>query len=684
MPQAISLGVLGLLNNTAIVGLIGGAGVVAIANAAPAILLGLALTAGHQMLVGQPNVPKPEDGKFNLKQTVPSLPYILGRVKKGGDYVFLEEKGGVAWHIMVHAAHSIQGYVEHWLHDERATFGPNGWITSPEHFISPNTGPKVRIATRVGSDIGLPYDQIVSAFPTIWTNNHRGDGLASVMMRVNSSSQQNFQKYFPQGMPQHSAVIDGHNRILDPRNGSRSFTRNIALHRLWHLTHPVGGRLTEADIYMPDWRHSANVCDQFVLNRVGQQRRRYHGGMWFRAENKPADVGRILDEAAQQVIYERADGSIGVHAGEFVPPSVRLTANDIRSLSYDANRRRATTVLAVRGRYTDPEKDYNTADAAIYGAPYPSDDERTKTVENQAVQDHNHMARLQKAAFIRANAPRVQIMADYEPSREVPYQRYITVHYPARLTEATVEIIGRPKLSLANLTYTFEGIVIPSTIYAFDATTEEGEPGSNVEIVQGEGIPLPIGFSPVVKTETVTGGSTAAFIEATFGFQNSAFRYELELEPVAGGPRISAMGQAGETVVRTQYLADGVQYRVRARTWGVNTSSDWTAPVTLTTTADPMAPGMPATVSVTGGEGQVTFNWTAPNSANYAGARLYLNTANSFASATLVGTEYGAPSAVDSFTAAGIAAGTYYGWVVAINGSGIGSAPAPTGLVTVT
>jgi hypothetical protein len=197
-------------------------------------------------------------------------------------------------------------------------------------------------------------------------------------------------------------------------------------------------------------------------------------------------------------------------------------------------------------------------------------------------------------------------------------------------------------------------------------------------------VPVPEGFGVTIQTETVSGGSSAAFGEATVSFQNETFQYELEWQKTSGGEIQQTLGVVEELTVRTLYLADGVEYRFRARTWSAGTSSDWTDYVTRTATADPDAPGAPGTVSATGGVGDIAFEWTAPNSANYFGARLYINTIDSFGSATLIGTEYGAPSAEDGATVAGIAPDSYYGWVVSINGSGVESSPTPTGLVTVT
>src|SRR4051812_44079898 len=80
MPQLISLGAL-------IVSSIGTT--VAAANALYLGTLALGyggLIAGATLLskafATKPSVPKPEDGTYNLKQPVPALPIVLGRVKK--------------------------------------------------------------------------------------------------------------------------------------------------------------------------------------------------------------------------------------------------------------------------------------------------------------------------------------------------------------------------------------------------------------------------------------------------------------------------------------------------------------------------------------------------------------------------------------------------------------------------
>jgi hypothetical protein len=682
MPQIISLGAL-------IVSSLGTT--VAAANALYLGTLALGyggLIAGATLiskaLAPKPSVPKPEDGTYNLKQSVPALSIVLGRVKKAGDYVFLEQNGGTAYHIIVGAGHRINQFVQHYLHDEAVTLDGNGSVVAPAHFYK-RSSVYVSINDRVGLDAESAYASVISAFPSIWRSSHRGDGLASVLMRVQTAASDVYLEIYPNQMPEHSAIIEGM-LLYDPRSGSTSFSTNLALMRLWHLTSPFGGKMSIADMYLPDWVNAANVGDKFVINRSGASERQYHGGLWFRANSDPVEVGKTLDQAAELVVYERADGKIGVHAGEYIAPTVVFDRRNIKAFALNANVDPANTVLAVRGRFTDPSDLYNTNDAAIYGNPYIGEDtERTLTVENVAVQSHNHIQRMQKLAYIRRNGKKVSITAHYDLDNDPSYQRFVRIQYGPKLADAVIEITSKVTVSLRDMTVSFSGIVVPTDLYAFNAATEEGDPGSSVVIIPPSGVPLPVNFNVVIQTEVVAGGSSAAYALATWDFVSSALTYEFEWERTTSstGPQ-SALSSAPNTQVRSAYLADGTQYRFRMRTWGAGASSEWTSYELRTAVADPSPPAVVAGASATGGSGSVSFSWTAPNSANYAGVRLYINTTNSFSGATLVGTEYGPPNIADGRVVTGVSAGTKYGFIVAINASGTAAAAVATGAVTVT
>lgn len=661
-----------------------------------AILGGLAYAS--TLFVEKPKVPRPEDGSYNLKQPVPSIPYVYGRVKKGGDYVFLEERGGTAYHVIVWCGRRIKGFVKHYGHDNPLTLDGSGNVTS--HYTR-NGEPYVNIQSRVGLDAETAYPDVVAAFTPAWTNQHRGDGLASVRMSARTPKDKYYMEVFPNQMPEHTAIGDGM-LLYDPRKDSTvggsgshrswdhntwEFSSNLALMRMDHLAQPFGGKLGYERFYMPDWMNAATVCDQVVTNRTGGVESRYHGGMWFRANTDPVDVGRTLDEAGELVVYERNDGLIGVHAGEFVTPDLRLTQDHIFAIEVDKNKRLSSTVLAVRGRYQNPSNHYNTEDAAIYGDPYGELDEteRTKTFDNAAVQSHNHCQRKQKLTFIRANARRVTISADYSAAKNCAYRRFIRVNYPSRgLVEATIEITSTVSLDLRNMRVSFGGIVVPDDLYSFNAAIEEGTPGNAIPPIESGGVPVPTGFTVEVRNEVVAGGSTAAYLFGSWNDMGDGLRYEMEYERTSSSTGVQSVYAADdENFVRSGYLVDGAEYRVRLQAWGGGTPSGFTGYQTIVATADPVAPGPVTSPSLAAGAGQVTFNWMAPNSANYFASRLYLNTVDSFSGAALVATEYGAAAANDARTVTGLSPGTVYGFIVAINASGVAASPVATGPATV-
>lgn len=637
--------------------------------------------------------PKPADGKVTSQQNVPSLPVVLGRAKRTGDQFFMEERSGALFWGIVFAGHRINDYVAHYLHDEEITLSgdANGSnVIGPLHFYTYYDGGLfvyVSMQWRLGLPLETAYSYLTGNFPELWTADHRGDGLASAVYAFQTAPDTHFSNVYPNGRPEPSAIIEGA-LVYDPRDEEQDpedpdtwvFSTNLALLRLHHLTQPYGGRLSlTEDINLDDWAAAADVCDETVLNRTAEEEPRYHGGLWFRYDSDQIDIGRLIDEAGELVIYEDADGKIGVHPGEMVEPDVRITADDIFAIKYDANKRNATNVLAVRGRFTDPEQVYNTVDAAIYGDPYAGDDtQRTVTIDNQAVQSHNHMARLQKLKFTRSNAPRVTITMHYDASgsgQNIRYRRWVTVHYPSRgMDEAIVEIVGRPKLLPQNLTYTFEGIIVPAGLYDFDAATEEGQPSGSAEEAVSLGIPVPEDFDIVLEGETVSAGQPQSFAVASWTHVSDALTYELEYQIAdETAPAKSVISLPGDTEVRTPYLADGTEYRFRLRTKSNGANSVWTSYINETTSSDAVAPGDPTDLASTAAGYNVTITWTNPNSPNLYRTVLYRSTTSSFGDATPVFIVYGGIAEGRIYDDNGLAALEYFWWVRSFNASGAAS-----------
>jgi hypothetical protein len=99
-------------------------------------------------------------------------------------------------------------------------------------------------------------------------------------------------------------------------------------------------------------------------------------------------------------------------------------------------------------------------------------------------------------------------------------------------------------------------------------------------------------------------------------------------------------------------------------------------------TTDTVITGPVTDVVATPGTGTVAVAFNLPSDANVAGARVYRNTVDDFATATRETTVYGGPSAALTADLV-LPAGSYFFWVAAINGSGLEATEVATGSVTI-
>jgi hypothetical protein len=124
-------------------------------------------------------LPQPPNGSINERQAIPPLRVVCGRGKVGGDLAFLETNIGYLYEIYVHAAHRIEGYVTHYLHDEIVTFDEGtGLATAPTHFID-----AVLIRDRLGGDSNTA---IFTGIWDFWTEDRRRSGLCRLQIRPGS------------------------------------------------------------------------------------------------------------------------------------------------------------------------------------------------------------------------------------------------------------------------------------------------------------------------------------------------------------------------------------------------------------------------------------------------------------------------------------------------------------------
>lgn len=226
MAEVIGAAILSAIGTTA-------AEVAAAASAATTLTItasAVASTVGTLAITGatiglslalQPGLPKPESGHAPVKQAISPRQFAFGRVRISGPYACYEERNGQSYDIVALNQGRVVGFANFYLHDDEVTL-PGTLVTATVD-TAINDGryrQNVSIAWRFGAATETAYPNVTSGLPSVWTADHRGDGVASVMVECTGVKAADFQKVYPHGLPQPSAVIEGM-PLWDPRDAGQ-------------------------------------------------------------------------------------------------------------------------------------------------------------------------------------------------------------------------------------------------------------------------------------------------------------------------------------------------------------------------------------------------------------------------------------------------------------------------------
>ncbi|MDX0555531.1 hypothetical protein GOL37_27295 [Sinorhizobium medicae] len=687
-----------------------GATTISYASIASAIAT-TAISIGLQALMAQtPKPPKPEDGRSPLNQAIPFRTYAVGRTRLAGARMMWEAVGSNLYSVQAIAGHKIKSFNRFYLNDDE--------VTVVDNVVTPLTtggrygagSANVRLYTRLGANPETPYSELVSALGAdgIWTNAHRGDGQASLAMRAHNADAQDQQTAFPYGAPSPSVEIDGavcwdfRDPVQSPTNPNTwTWTRNSAVICAWHLCFNEFGfglDYTKALIPVIDlWKEEADVCDELVPLKGGGTEPRYECNGWDTTENGPKSGLNAILSTCDGHLVARGDGARILTVGKFRESrTATLTDADIvgHQVQYDVLFEDECNRLVPK--FTYPATNYTSCDTDFFedtAAQLSAGRVLTQEGSYEWCHQWRQARRLGKRDWLRLRQ-KVKGSLDVRLSGiNAVYARWVRLETPNRLPRLDGKLLEnrRSVLALTKGGFSMDFVEQPDGIDDWNPTTEEGQQPPVPPAVNASNIPTPVinliqakasnnsvyirvvvidpaddSFIPVVRYRVadIGAGTPGAWIEQPFpGADPSGGYINLNTNTVPVDQELQ---------VQVAFKASNGKY------------SNWSVTEEVTSTADPTPPGVVTSPSAVGGVGAATFNWNAPNSSNYAGAKIYWNTVNNFGTASYAGPpEYGASSSADS-TSRSFAAGTYYGWIVSINHSGIEGASAATGTFTVT
>ncbi|KQV33151.1 MULTISPECIES: hypothetical protein [unclassified Rhizobium] len=669
-----------------------------------------AVTMGLQMLLA-PKPPKPEDGKAPKTQALPYRQWCVGRNRIAGAYMLWESKGKRLFSVQALAGHKISAVRGFWLHDDRVELEDIDADGRTLFDDDDRYGDNISIWWRYGQPTETAYPGITDYLSAegIWTSNHRGDGQASVGMVCRSIDPEHQSERFPYGPPSISAEIDGA-VCWDFRDPSQSptnpstwlWTRNPAIILAWHLCFSeFGERLDYTKAIFPVldmWKEEADVCDERVSRAGGGDEARYECSGWDTTENSPKVAQNAILASCDGHLVCRGDGARILTVGKFRESRcAMLTDFDIvgHQVLYDVLFEDDTNRLIPK--FTYPATAYATADTDYFedtDAQLEAGRVLAQEAEYTWVQQWRQARRLGMREWRRLRQ-KVRGSLDVRLSGiNAVYHRWVRLATPKRLPKLDGKVIEnrRSVLAVTKGAFSMDFIAHPDNIDEWNPATDEGQAPPVPPNPNFENILAPVIDVVQAKQRNGTVYLRIVLLDPDDDSLTPVTRYRIADIDGLGTPGSwveqqfsSAKPSGGVIELATNVVPSDELLDVQALFKASNKRGDWCPTTNVTSSADPTPPGVATSVSATGGVGQATFAWRAPNSPNYSGARLFWNTVNDFSTSSYQGPpEYGSPNGLDSRTLTSLPAGTLYGWVQTINRSGVAASAVATGSFTVT
>jgi hypothetical protein len=656
------------------------------------IALSIALSVGASLLQRAlqktPKQPAPEDVQQSIRQGIAPRIRHYGRVKTSGPWLFGGTFEGGFYKVIAIAHGEIDAIEQFWVDDKTVTIDGSGIATtSPFDPVGPDN--RLKIEYRLGTATQTAFADPVANF-TEYTSAHQGKGIAMICARQYPVSENLYFETFPNGINTvYLAKIRGA-KILNPKTATTAWDDNAASVILDYLKSVDGMRLPTAIFETTQaqqmWEDAFDVCGEAVTLKGGGTEERFRIWGSHSLDERPADVvGRLL-AACDGRIIPTSDGGVGLSVGEYYTPTVILDEDAIESVSElsrgaDAEQRPNT----IRATFLNPDN-LQTGDADPW---QDATDVTARGIEAKDVSllmspSHGQTRRLMKLEYYRANPGWVGRFSFNKAGLAMLGERLVKIQIADYGIDDVFEI--------QSLEFTFgEGgivagctadlIAMPEEAWNWNAALEEGTAPVVVETTDGTDIPDPTGF-----TVTIVGG-IAPYALIEFDLPPLALHIEIEYKATADSVWLSIPVTIAGTEAQSPTLTDGVEYEFRARYVSINQKAgDYITPVTKTVTADAVAPSVVTGVSATGGSGQVTLDWTAPNSVNFERVVIRRFTADTEGSSVEISGSpvYGSPSLAGQYVETGLAADDYWYWIYATNGSGVEASGVATGSVTVT
>lgn len=358
---------------------VGAAGILPVASAAVIgqAVIGAALVGASllQSVLGRAPKINPGDFKSTFQTGDSSEIRAVGRVRVGGLKAFGNTHNGTDRYRLICHTKGRAGVVEnHYLGGREVTVESDGQVSSPP-WSTPG-GSYVYIKSKIGDGTETAWSDLLSAFPDLWTTDHRVRGIAQSLIKYISPglTSEKFMKLFQSGAPDYERVQRSE-PVYDPRTAQSATDESTWAYKdngplcAAHILRSYPS-LAVSDFDYAGIAAQANAADAVVATKTGTEPRSRCWGMW--ASETPR--GDVMDQVLKSIgaeIVATDDNSFNIRLIDDVrTPEITFTEKHLIDLQWRSGPESVERPNICRVKYYSPERNYDMTEIDLTDIPW--------------------------------------------------------------------------------------------------------------------------------------------------------------------------------------------------------------------------------------------------------------------------------------------------------------------------